>query len=80
MSEGAVAWFAPKRHGDGTGLPIAWQGWALPGGYLTLVLLLAGSLLRHPVIGIVLLIVATAAFGIVAKRRTRGGWRWRSGE
>ena len=25
-------WFAAKRYGYGSGLPIAWQGWAVIGG------------------------------------------------
>lgn len=32
------AWFAPKRYGYGSGLPIAWQGWALLAGLIVLVL------------------------------------------
>lgn len=44
MSDGDGAWFAPKRYGYGTGLPIAWQGWTLLGGYLMLMLLLSAPL------------------------------------
>ena len=34
MSDDNSAWFQPKRFGYGAGWPIAWQGWALRGGYL----------------------------------------------
>ena len=29
MSDDGPEWFAPKRYGYGSGLPIAWQGWAV---------------------------------------------------
>ena len=32
-----AAWFTPRRYGLGVGAPIAWQGWALLGGYLAVV-------------------------------------------
>ena len=41
-------WFAPKRFGYGAGWPIAWQGWALVGGYLALVLLTVTLLEDRP--------------------------------
>ena len=31
------AWFAAKRYGYGSGLPIAWQGWAILLGYVALI-------------------------------------------
>ena len=37
-------WFAPKRYGYGTGLPIAWQGWALLAAYGAGI---AGALMRR---------------------------------
>jgi hypothetical protein len=73
------AWFAPKRYGYGSGLPIAWQGWAALLAYLAAIAA-AIFLLRYSWIawaGIVA--VATAAFTIVCARKTRGGWRWRWG-
>lgn len=75
------AWFAPKRYGYGAGLPIAWQGWLLLGGFLALVLLLAATFApQHPAIYIAIVLLLTAGFTILAARRTRGGWRWRRGE
>lgn len=75
------AWFAPKRYGYGTGLPIAWQGWALLIGFLAVILALATILApRHPVIFMPVALVLTAGFVVIAAQHTRGGWRWRWGE
>lgn len=78
MSDG-LDWFAPKRFGYGAGLPIAWQGWALLIGFVAMVALLPIVVSSLPVY---LSIVAplTAAFLIICKNTTRGGWRWRSGK
>jgi hypothetical protein len=74
------AWFAPKRYGYGTGLPIAWQGWALLAGYLLLIA--AASPLISPSLPAYLTILAfaTAMVTAIAVAKTRGGWRWRRGE
>lgn len=75
------AWFAPKRYGYGTGLPVAWQGWALLIGFLGLVAALAATLAeRHPEIFIPLMLLLAAGFTLIAAQRTRGGWRWRWGD
>ena len=37
MADDDDAWFAPKRYGYGTSLPIAWQGWAILIGYILLI-------------------------------------------
>jgi hypothetical protein len=72
-------WFAPKRYGYGGGLPIAWQGWALIGGY-AIVLLLAAALIFYSVVGYVMIVAAlTIALLVIAARKTRGGFRWRWG-
>ena len=77
-------WFAPKRFGYGAGLPIAWQGWALLAVYTLVMLAPAPVLEWDPVIGlgfaIVVWLLATLAVVFIAKRKTRGGWRWRHGE
>ena len=74
------AWFAPKRYGYGTGLPIAWQGWAASLAYVAsiaaAILLFRYSWLAWAII----VAAATLAFVIICKRTTRGGWRWRWGE
>ena len=74
------AWFAPKRYGYGTSLPIAWQGWAALTGYI-LSIAAAGLLLPYSWIAFVGLVgAATAAFILICAQKTRGGWRWRWGE
>ena len=74
------AWFAAKRFGYGTGLPIVWQGWALLIGYLVAVTLLATTNTAElPPVRLVAILTLTGGFVAIAGRRTRGGWRWRSG-
>lgn len=77
------AWFAPKRYGYGSGLPIRWQGWALLASYIAL---LGGlKLLMDRDDGVSrglsfgLFVAATAVLAVVSARRTRGGWKWRWG-
>ncbi len=73
-------WFAPKRHGMGAGLPIAWQGWVVLIAYGTVVggaLLLLGE--RSPAI-LPIVLTATALLLLIASRTTKGGWRWRWGK
>lgn len=72
-------WFAQKRYGYGAGLPIAWQGWALLGGYMLAVI--GGSLLLEdqPAILFALIVPLTIVLMVIAARTTRGGWRWRWG-
>ncbi len=74
------AWFEPKRYGYGTGLPIAWQGWALMIGYI-IALAGFGVLIapRHPAVFAVIAVVLTIAFLVVTAHHTRGGMRWRWG-
>lgn len=72
-------WFAPKRFGIGSGLPVAWQGWAATAAYL---MVIAGSALlarTELVASIAVTLVATAIFAVIAARKTKGGWRWRNG-
>lgn len=73
-------WFEPKRYGYGSGLPIAWQGWALIAGLLAIVLGAVPLAEKSPFGYIVVAATATIAFLIICARKTRGGWRWRRGE
>lgn len=84
MIDDGEDWFAAKRYGYGSGLPIAWQGWAVMGGYIA-VALLCGLMVEWDesigsIAAAILLIPATVALIMVCKARTRGGWRWRWGE
>jgi hypothetical protein len=73
-------WFAPKRYGYGAGLPLTWQGWVLCLIYCTVVTLAAWLLAERTILGFTAIVVtATIAFLLVCARKTRGGWRWRSG-
>jgi hypothetical protein len=84
MNDKDRAWFGPKRFGYGASWPIAWQGWALLGGYIVAALAF-GPLMKLPghsakfmtVAGFVLL---TIAFVAIARRKTQGGWKWRWGK
>jgi hypothetical protein len=74
-------WFAAKRYGYGTGLPISWQGWLLFAGFLAVVIV-AGLLLapRSVLAYLALVIPLTTGFVLIAKSTTQGGWRWRWGD
>jgi len=79
MSDGPE-WFAPKRYGLGSGLPISWQGWLVLLIYIGTIIgayFLFGE--KNPA-AIAVLIIATAVLLLVASRTTRGGWRWRWGK
>jgi hypothetical protein len=71
------AWFAPKRLGYGSGLPIAWQGWMVLGVYFIGVTL--ACLFLSLVAEIVCIVIATILLAIVCAKTTDGGWRWRDG-
>ena len=77
-------WFAAKRLGYGAGFPLARQGWVLLLAYAAIMLgfglLVEWGAYAEIALGVTGMVCATALFVWVVKRRTRGGWRWRSGE
>ena len=74
----AEYWFAPKRFGYGTGLPISWQGWLSCLVYCGVVTVAALFLPQRTILGFVaVMIVATAVFLLICAKKTRGGWKWR---
>jgi hypothetical protein len=80
MSDGPD-WFAPKRYGYGSGLPIAWQGWAVLLVYIAILGALALTLRRNgPIPFVAAVIPLTGVLAVICARTTRGGWRWRWGE
>lgn len=74
-------WFAPKKIGYGAGLPIAWQGWALLASYIALMagfgVGVGSTDFTARVLAICGMVGATGLFVMIAKARTRGGWKWR---
>lgn len=76
-------WFAAKTHGYGAGWPIAWQGWALMASYLAAMAGVGVTAQRLPTASALVLMVFAAVltliFVLIAKRRTRGGLKWRWG-
>ncbi|HWK41242.1 MAG TPA: hypothetical protein VNR60_04860 [Croceibacterium sp.] len=77
-------WFRPKSYGYGAGLPIAWQGWVLLLSYMAAIIglaVLAPYMHGAELIGLIALMVfLTAILVVIAKARTKGGWRWRNGD
>ena len=73
-------WFAPKRYGYGSGLPISWQGWAVMLAYMAATFGAVFFLRERPYQAIAALIPLTAVFLVITAKTTRGGWRWRWGE
>ncbi|WP_176591085.1 hypothetical protein [Sphingobium sp. EM0848] len=72
------AWFAPKRYGYGSGLPVTWQGWLVLLTFIGVVLLVQIALT-----GIALILCTGLAIGIlciICALKTEGGWRWRWGD
>ena len=79
MSDGPE-WFAPKRYGMGSGLPIAWQGWVILLAYIAVI---TGALLGlgdNSPAAIAVTLIATAILLLIAAKTTKGGWRWRWGK
>ena len=79
MSEGPE-WFAPKRYGYGSSLPISWQGWAITIGFIVIAFGGALAFRDRPLVLVAILFPLTAMFLVITARTTRGGWRWRWGE
>ena len=73
-------WFAPKRYGYGSGMPISWQGWALTLGFIAIAIPLAILLAHRPLQLFAILVPLVIAFSVICARTTRGGWRWRWGD
>ena len=80
MSKGPE-WFAPKTHGFGSGLPIAWQGWVILILFVAAITI-AGILLaeRSPLALFAITTFLVALLLIITAKTTKGGWKWRWGE
>ena len=73
-------WFAPKRYGYGSSLPISWQGWALTLGFVALAIALSVRFAQRPIALAAIMAPLIATFCVICARTTRGGWRWRWGK
>jgi hypothetical protein len=73
-------WFAPKRYGLGSSLPIAWQGWVVLLIYIAAVIGAFFMFGEGNAATYAVAVIATAILLVVTARTTRGGWRWRWGE
>lgn len=73
-------WFAPKRYGYGSGLPVAWQGWVVMAIYFAVVLGGAYLFAKQPLILLSIIFPATILFLVIALKTTKGGLRWRWGD
>jgi hypothetical protein len=80
MSDDGPEWFAPKRYGYGSGLPISWQGWALTIGFVVVAIGTSLRLKDKPLQLVATMVPITFLFCLIAARTTRGGWRWRWGD
>ena len=73
MANEKRGWFAPKRTGYGTGMPITWQGWLLTlmfvGGNIASAALLAP---RYPLAMLAILAVSSLTMLLLLPSRTRG--------
>jgi hypothetical protein len=83
----AKPWFAPKRYGYGSGLPIAWQGWVVLMAYIAVCTGSSAALpfmFHNPTVSVwgtlAIAGVATVILFIICIGKTKGGWRWRAGE
>jgi len=73
-------WFAPKRYGLGSGLPISWQGWVVTLAFAAIVGGATFAFRDRPLPLVVVVAPALVVFIIICARTTRGGWRWRWGK
>ncbi|MES1201148.1 MAG: hypothetical protein ABUS57_06830 [Pseudomonadota bacterium] len=85
-NEDDEAWFLPKRYGYGAGFPIRWQGWVLLLAYVvgvTGATWFGGNYLQPQqqyvfIFGCIG--VLTTLLVLIARAKTKGGWRWRWGD
>jgi hypothetical protein len=70
-------WFRAKHYGYGWGLPATWQGWAVFGGYLAVVLLPLAFGNTGAWVSLVAFALATPALVWVSYRKGEPPrWRW----
>lgn len=68
-------WFRPKNRGYGSGLPVAWQGWALLAAHVALIAGVSMLLQGRPAVMSIFVILAAVAPLPLYRAKTEGGWR-----
>ena len=78
MADDGDFWFAPKRYGFGTGMPITWQGWVATLVQIAVICGLVWLLGDRPLQLIAAVIPVSVIFVVLCANKTRGGigWRW----
>lgn len=80
MDDDSPEWFAPKRYGYGSGLPISWQGWVLSFAFGLTIFAASMIFTDRPAILFAIIAPLLVVFITICARTTRGGWRWRWGD
>ena len=78
MSDGPE-WFAPKRYGFGTSLPISWQGWLITILFAALVVAASMKWSDRPAFCVAVVAPLSIILVVSSAWTTRGGWKWRWG-
>ena len=73
-------WFRVKRYGLGAGLPCSWEGWAVAAAFLGALFAVGLLTEEHAGFRIPAILIATAAFCVVARLKSDGPWKWRWGQ
>ena len=73
-------WFAPKRYGYGSGMPISWQGWAITLGFVAVAASVGFKFSGRPMVAFAALAPLIIVLMVICAKTTRGGWKWRWGE
>ncbi len=78
VTDDARYWFRAKRYGYGWGIPVTWQGWAVLGAYLVVILApLALGGAAGATGSLVALVIATPLLVWVGYRKGEPpAWRW----
>ncbi|MGV7121841.1 hypothetical protein [Sphingopyxis sp. 550A] len=66
-------WFRPKKRGYGSGLPIAWQGWALLAAHVALITGVSMLLHDRPAMMTAFVMLAVLAPLPLYRAKTEGG-------
>jgi hypothetical protein len=79
-------WFRPKRYGYGA-TPVTWQGWALIGAAVAVIVAATVLVLPHdrqsPAVLLTFFAIEAAVLAVlwvIVRRKTDGEWRWRWGD